>query len=222
VNYSDIDLSSFVFRSILRGLWWSATGILIAIWVIITAFFLTGLGEFAGYDFSSVEKLSFFQSIGNILGEIASSIVSTLALTVVGFFILGIPITILPSIVGSTILSIWLYHDGKINKLSGKKSQWKGAAIGLLAGFAALFTPYTYFGWPGIWLWFAVENKYQILFWIIIIVVPVAGAFTGRLFAKSLAKELEPVGDYFSIDWEALQKEQQDTDVTPDTSTHDT
>jgi hypothetical protein len=206
VNNSDIDLSSFVFRSLLKGLWWSATGILIAIWIIIIAFFLTGLNEFAGYDLSNTESV--LQGVGSFLGGIASFIYITIAFSVIGFFMIGAPIAILPSIIGSAILSIWLYRDRQTNKLSGKRTQIRGALLGGLTGIVALFIPYRPFEWPSIWLWFATQNEYLLLFWVILIIISLCGVITGRLFAKSLAKELEPKEEYFSIDWEALQKEQ--------------
>lgn len=206
MNNSDIDFSSFVFRSLLKGLWWSATGILIAIWIIITAFFLTGLNEFAGYDLSNAESV--LQGVGSFLGGLAYFIYITIAFSVLGFLIIGVPIAILPSIIGSVVLSMWLYHDRQINKLSSKRARIKGVVLGGLTGIVALFIPYRPFEWPSIWLWFATQNEYLLLFWVILIIIPICGAITGRLFAKSLAKELEPKEEYFSIDWEALQKEQ--------------
>ena len=222
MNQSDIDLSSFVFRSILKGLWWSATGVLIAVWIIITTFFLMGIREFGSYDFSNLRNMGFFQNTGDILTDIASFITGTVALTILGFVTFGMPITLLPSIIGSSILSVWLYYDGKRSRLSSEKSQLKGIVIGFLGGLAALFIPYPYFGWPSIWLWFATENQDSILFWVILIVVPAFGAVTGRLLAKSLEKDLEPKGDYFSIDWEALKNDQPKQDLTSDTLPHDT
>ena len=65
------------------------------------------------------------------------------------------------------------------------------------------------------------EKDTYILFWVILISIPTAGVITGNYFGKLLFKELEPKGDYFSIDWDALQKEQQKDNVTPDKSTHD-
>jgi hypothetical protein len=216
------DLSSFVFRSILKGLWWSATGVLIAIWIIITLALLIGSREFGSYDYGNPNGVNFFQSTGDLLGDIASVITGTVALTILGFITFGMPVTLFPSILGSILLAAWLYFDGKHNKLSAKKSEWKGMGIGFLGGLAALFIPYPHFGWPSIWLWFSVESQYSLLFWIISIVVPVFGAVTGRYLGQSLHRDLDSKGDYFSIDWEALKKDQQKQDLTSDPPSYDT
>lgn len=218
----EIDLSSFVFRSILKGLWWSATGILMAIWIIVVLALLIGSREFGNYNYGNPGGVNFFQSTGNLLSDIASVITGTVALTILGFFTFGMPVMLFPSVLGSTILAVWLYYDGKHDKLSARKSELKSMGIGALAGLAALWLPYPYFGWPSIWLWFSAQNLNSILFWIILIVVPVFSAFTGRFLAQSLTKDLESKNDYFSIDWEALKKDQQKQDLTPDTQTHDT
>jgi hypothetical protein len=212
----EIELSSFVLRSILKGLWWSATGILIAIWLIITIALLLGIREFGSYDYGSPGSVNFFQNTGRLISDLASMITGTVALTILGFLAFGMPITLLPSIIGSTLLAIWFYYDGNRNKLSAKSLERKGMGIGFIGSFAALLIPYPSFGWPSIWLWFSTDRPYSILFWVILIIVPFFGALTGRFLAQSLAKDLESKSDYFSIDWEALLREQQKKDLTPE------
>lgn len=213
MKQSDIDPIHFVFRNIFKGLFWTAIGGLIAAWVIIFVFFFSG--AFLPYAFENSNLL-------NVIGGVFYILFETTMFAIMGFVILGIPVMILPCTISILMLTVWLYQDAKVNKLSFKGARIKGAIFGGLAGIASLFMPMKFFLWPYLWMSFINEKDTYILFWVILISIPVAGVITGNYFGKLLFKELEPKSDYFSIDWEALQKEQQeDDDLTPDSSTHD-
>jgi len=213
MKQSDIDPIHFVFRNVLKGLFWAAIGGLIAIWIIIFAFFVNEL--VVTY---TNEQINILDAIGGIL----YSLLQTTIFAVMGFVVLGIPVMALPCTISIFMLTIWLYQDAKTNKLSFRGARIKGVMLGGLAGIASLFMPMKFFLWPYLWMGFINQKETFIVFWVILLILPITGSITGRYFGGLLARELEPKGDYFSIDWEALQKEEREKSLTPDTSTHDT
>lgn len=193
----------FIFRSVLKGLVWSTMGTLLLIWIIIGIIFLL--------DSSSPFYIVAKENIGSAFVGISFGL---LPLSLIVLVFLGIPVMALPCLSGSLILAIWLFHDSKTNKLTIRNAQIRGIIFGALAGILGLFLPSKYLGIPIFWLFVRDSKKVDTLLWVILIVVLVVSSMTGSLFAKSLARELEPKGDYFSIDWEALQKE--DDNLIPD------
>jgi hypothetical protein len=213
----NIGIGYFVLRSALKGLWRSAISVLIATWIMNVLFWLTVIGFSSDY-FGIVGKNNFLEVAGNTLIGVVYFIYISGVTSIISFWILGIPSMILPSISSSTILSTWLYQDAKKSILSITKARVKGAVIGCLAGISTLFILYKFSDGLSFFLSLIHGNNASLFFWkILFMIVPGIAAITGDLSGKNLAKELEPQGDYFSIDWEALQKEQQENNLTPDT-----
>jgi len=135
--------------------------------------------------------------VTNSITGVLSMIVS---LTVTGVFVFGVPLSILPSITGSTILSMWVYRAADRERLNRKNAQVVGMVIGGLGGLIALFTPYRTLNWPDTWIWFSSKSELLYLFWIILFIVPFTGALIGRKLARDLSNELEPKDNYHSTD----------------------
>jgi len=192
-----INLTTFVFRGVLKGLWLSIFGILYAVFSVVIVSII-GMSVSELYRGASVVEL---RVVTNSIAGVLSMIVS---LTVTGVFVFGVPLSILPSITGSTILSIWIYRAADKERLNRKSAQVFGMMIGGLGGIIALFTPYRTLNWPDTWIWFSDKSELLYLFWVILFIVPFTGALIGRKLARDLSNEFEPKDDYYSIDPEAL------------------
>jgi len=205
-----INLATFVFRGVLKGLWLTVFGILYAVFsVVIVSIIGMSLTEL--YRGVSIVEL---RVVTNSITGVLSMIVS---LTVTGVFVFGVPLSILPSIIGSAILSTWVYRAADKERLNRKSAQVVGMVIGGLGGLIALFTPFRPLNWPDTWIWFSSKSEFLYLFWVILFIVPCTGALIGRKLARDLSNELDPKDNYYSTDREPLQEDQK-IDLTSDSS----
>jgi len=208
-----INLATFVFRSVLKGLWLTLFGILYAVFSVVIVSII-GMSVSELYRGVSMVEL---RVVTNSISGVLSMIV---LLTVTGVFVFGVPFSILPSITGSIILSTWVYRSADGERLNKKSTQVIGIVIGGLGGLIALFTQYRPLNWPDTWIWFSSKRELLYLFWSILIIVPFTGALVGRKLARDLSNELEPKDGYRSIDQKMFQQDQKN-DLALDSSTND-
>jgi len=212
-----IDPIYFMFRSTIKGLLWSAIGIQIALWIIWMIYFSSSMLVPA-----IINEFNSFKGVIYILGGIIYIAFESILFSMMTFLIIGIIATILPCVCASLITSILMYYENKKNRLSEIRGKLIGGIIGCISGLSILFFPLPLVSFlQRIWFSFSQNEETLVVFWAMLIVIPITATITGSLFGKSLVKEFEPIGDYFSIDWEALQREEEQYNLTPDTSTHD-
>jgi len=194
----NVDRGPFIFRSVLKGIFWSATGTIFSIFIVMAIFALITAFDMGVSPF-----------LEHPVENIANLFIIPLGLSVVAFFLLGIPLFAIPCTGASLILAIALYRDYSLNKLSVKKSKNMGRILGALASIIALLIPIRYFGWPFLWISLINNKDLYPLFWAIVILIPSLAAVTGGYLGENISKELlQSKSDYFSIDWEQLKWDQ--------------